>query len=143
MEKFSAANCWKIPAVKDAGRFFRALPNLIPEDSILYIESGGEPPEDIKTFLLANRIDDSVVIPGGTLLPTPRIYRIAATRKSLEALAQLEEKHRTPVGSVHIHAYRGTSVLLWSYDAFLDPFFISKAIPENHVKRFCEELGPK
>ena len=139
--KFSASECWKVSAPKDAAPFLRALADLAPEGSILYLESGGSPPDPVKLFLLSIKLEDHIGISGGTLLPTPRIYKFPLTRGNLETLAQLQEKYPTPVGSVHIHIYKGEKVLLWGYDAFLDPIFISKAIPEKNVRTFCRTLG--
>lgn len=138
---FERGNCWKVSPAKDASSFFRQLLDLVPAGSVLYLEGGGKPPDDIDAFLSAKKFADNVVIPGGTLLPTPQIYRLAVSQKNLEALARLSAKHPTPIGSIHVHVYHGNDVLLLGYDAFLDPFHISKDIPEMKIKAFCDRLG--
>src|SRR4051812_47350379 len=91
---FPATECWKVSPAKEPPRFFRSLPELVPPGSNLYIEAGGRPPSAIREFLLARLIDDSSVIPGGTLIPAPEVYRILITREHLETLAELGEKNQ-------------------------------------------------
>jgi hypothetical protein len=136
-----AEPCWKVTPARNLSAFLRALPDIVPDGSVLYIETGGAPPEDVRTFLDARQVDDDTTISGGTLLPKPRIYRIAITKETVEGFATIAEKHPTPIGAVHLHVYRDNTVFVLSYDAFLDPFWISKRIPEEKVKAFCQVLG--
>ncbi len=139
--RFDQSNSWIVSPVQDASDFFRALAELVPADSFLYIEAGGKPPEEIDAFLRARQIDARIVIDGGTLLPTPLIYTVPATKENLDGLADVQRKYPTPCGSIHVHVYRGQDVLVLSYDSFLDPFWISGQIPETNVKRFSNRLG--
>ena len=131
---------WQITRAKDFSAFVRALADLIPETAILYIE-GGRPPKEVERFLETKRIADTTRVPTGTLLPRPHIYRIRATSENLNILATVSEQYSTPEGSIHVHVYQGDEVLLASFDAFLDPFWVSMSMPEDKVRRFCEALG--
>ena len=133
--------CWKVTPARDLPSFLCALPDLVPDGAILYIESGGTPPKDLRVFLEARQVQDETTISGGTLFPKPKIYRISITTENVEGIASIEEKHPTPIGTIHLHVYREHTIFLLSYDAFLDPFWISKRISEDKVKAFCQVLG--
>lgn len=132
---------WKLSTVQDFPAFLTALPSLVPEGSVLYIESGGKPPQNSLSVLQELSTGDSVKVPGGTLLPRPVIYTIPITRENMQKLAAIEQQHSTPVGVFHLHVYLDSEMLLSSYDAFLDPFKISLVIPEERVKTFSDTLG--
>jgi len=135
------APCWKVSCTKDYPSFLRALVALVPAGSVLYIEGGGTPPSDVKFYLEERPAQETFKIPGGTLLPTPKVFHMPITKENLDGLADLEGKYPTPVGSIHVHVYKEHRVLLQSYDAFLAPFYISKEIPQDKVKEFCNKIG--
>ncbi len=132
---------WKVTCTEDFPLFLRAILDMAPCGSVLYLESGGLPPNDVKTYLEARSAQGTFKIPGGTLLPTPKVFHMPLTRDNVDGLADLMHQYPTPIGSVHIHVYKDDTVLLVSYDAFLDPFWIAGTIPEEKVKRLCQALG--
>ncbi len=134
-------NSWKISPPKNISQFLRIIGQLIPENSILYIEGGGLPPKEIRSYLEDKNIKDRIKIVGGTLVPRPHIYRIPATITNLNELASLFEMYPFPFGSIHLHIYKNNKILMMSYDAFLDSFLISSEIPEKKIKKFCDELN--
>jgi len=140
---WNSADSWKITPVRDYPAFLRALPDLVPEGSMLYIESGGLPPEDVRAYLEARQAEEGVKIGGGTILPTPNVYCMPITRENVLGLAELEEKHPAPIGAIHVHVYRAGKILLMAYDAFMDPFWISREIPKDKVLAFCDRLGTR
>ncbi len=77
----------------------------------------------------------------GTIWPRPLVFHTTLTAECVEGLAQLVEEHIAPEIADHLHVYRGTEVLLEWYDFPTDPFWLSKAIPEEAVKDFCVKLG--
>lgn len=139
--RFASGECWKLSAPKNLPAFLRALHHLHFNEAILYLEMGGNPPDDVKCFLDSRQLQDSTRIAGGTLAPTPTIYRLAITAENLESLASLEDQHPTPVGSIHIHAYHDNQVLFSFYDAFLDPLWVSKTVEESRIRTFAATLG--
>jgi len=132
---------WEVSPISDLPAFLRALPCLLPPESILYLE-GGTPPKNIKAFLDARRVPEVSHIAMGTIWPKPKIFHLPATAGSLGTLAEFAEKVATSQVAVHLHVYINGRVLLEWYDAFgKDPFYLSAAISENKVKDFCSVLS--
>ena len=61
---------WKISKAKDLPAFLKALADLAPADSILYIE-GGTPPKQLLSFLEQHCIPEQTHVAMGTILPYP------------------------------------------------------------------------
>ena len=133
---------WKVSKAKDLPGFLRALADLAPPDSILYLE-GGTPPARLLDFLREHCIPEQSHIAMGTIWPRPTVFHLPATRANLVGFADLAERCATPEAAIHLHLYEKDRVLLQWYDAFFDPFYISKEIPEDRVQKFCIELGLK
>ena len=131
---------WKISKAKNLPAFLKALADLAPSDSILYIE-GGTPPKQLLLFLEQHSVPEQAHVAMGTIWPRPITYHIPATRENLLTFADLAERCATAEAAIHLHLYRAGRVLLQWYDAFFDPFYISKEIPEDKVRQFCSELG--
>ena len=132
---------WKISPAESFPSFLIALPDLVPEGAVLYIECGGRPPEDTQLLLADLDTREKVRVPGGTLFPRPHIHTVPITRQNMAKLAAVEEQHPAPVGAFHLHVYLGSEMLLSSYDAFLDPFTVSFVVPEERVRAFSHALG--
>jgi hypothetical protein len=52
----------------------------------------------------------------------------------------LAEGCASPELCEHLHVYQGQHLLLQWYDAFLDPFYVSKRLPRESVEALCGEL---
>lgn len=137
---FGSGACWKISAPAELSVLFRALPLLNLEQSILYIEAGAPAPAELDSFLKKRTVAENIRIAGGTLLPRPTIYRIPLTTENIEDIAKFARRFPTPVGSIHIHIYRDDEILLSSYDAFIDPIWVSKDVPESKIRNFAEAM---
>ncbi len=132
---------WKIAPTKDLPSLLRALPSLVPENVILYLEDG-TPPPDIKAFLNANSVPEVLHLVMGTIWPRPRVFHLPATLKNLSRLAELAEKCAAFEVAIHLHVYKHDKVLLEWYDAFFDdPMYLSREIPREKVHAFCSELS--
>jgi hypothetical protein len=129
---------WQIDTTKDFPSFLRAVPIITPPSGIIYFENGS-PDEEIESFFCANGIP-GFVIPMGSSDPNPTYHMQIAT-ENLEALAQIAERNCEIEIAAHIHIYCGTHLVLQWYDAFWDPIVVSKVIPEEKVKRFCDQLS--
>jgi len=132
---------WNVSCVKDFPSFLRALGDLVPPGSILYLE-GASPTEEIRSFLEERAAGETAKLAMGTIWPRPECFHVQITGENLEGLAELAGRHATPEVAVHLHVYKNTVLLEW-YDAFYAPFCISKEIPEGRVREFCARLGTK
>jgi hypothetical protein len=132
---------WRVSIATSFPSFLNALPALVPTGAVLYIESGGSPPKDILSLLKQLSTREHIKIPAGTLFPRPSIYTVPVTRSNMQKLAAKAGQYPTPAGALHLHVYLGTEMLLSSYDAFLDPFYISLNVPEERVAAFCDSLA--
>jgi hypothetical protein len=132
---------WKIAPTKDLPSLLRALPKVVPEDAILYLE-GGTPPQEIRVFLDTNSVPEVTHLAMGTIWPRPRTFHLPATQKNLSRLAELAEKCAACEVAIHLHVYKHDQVLLEWYDAFFDdPMHLSREIPQEKIHAFCTELS--
>ncbi len=131
---------WVVSSPREFAAFFRALVDLVPRGAIAYLE-GGFPPEDLVSFLKEKAVPESSHVAMGTIWPRPRVYHVPATPENLRCLADISEHCAEPEVAIHFHVYRDRQVLLQWYDAFADPMCISKGIPEDKIRAFCERLG--
>ena len=132
---------WKVSPVSNLPALLKALPSLVPDGAILYIE-GGSPPKEIKAFLDEHCVPEVSHLAMGTIWPKPAVFHLPATPQNLAQLAMLAEKCATAEVAVHLHIYQPGKVLLEWYDAFFkDPLYLSQAIPEERVKEFCKLLS--
>ncbi|MBX3356756.1 MAG: hypothetical protein KF724_13765, partial [Phycisphaeraceae bacterium] len=129
---------WEAEPITDAPAFFRALPDLLPSGSILYLEDVCS----TEGIALARRycIEPQLKLALGTVWPRPKFFHLPLTAASAAELAQFAEHHATPEIGVHIHAYHDDQVLLEWHDAFGQPLRLSTALPESRVRSFCELL---
>lgn len=135
-------SCWEVTEIKgiQAGNFFTALLGLLPADSIFCIETTSKV-EEVQSFLQANKIPHTTKVQLGTIWPKPDVFHLSFNEQNMQQMAQLAESFAMPEICDHIHIYKDEEVLLEWFDAFWQPLYISKQIPESEVKDFCEKLG--
>ena len=132
---------WEITAPSSLAGLFRALPAVFEDEAILYLESNGTPAK-IKRYLNERRSLSTLRIKGGTVLPTPEVFRLPLTAENVDGLAQLLESERNVGICTHVHVYRGDAVLLEWYDASAgDPVLIDSSVPERIISSLCATLG--
>lgn len=132
---------WEVSPARDFPSLLRALPLLLPNNAVLYLE-GGSPPQDIKAFLDTRCVPERSHVAMGTIWPRPRTFHLPATTENLAELASLAEKCQAMQIAVHLHVYAQARVLLEWYDAFWkDPLYLSEAITEDRVRAFSSALG--
>lgn len=119
--------------------FFGALPKLVPDDAILFLEGGAHPPQ-LARFLEEHRLWPALRPALGTIWPRQSTVALPTTPPFLTALAGQTDS--CPVAEVcaHLHVYRGEQVLLEGYDAFSYAFFVSQILPEERLREFCADL---
>jgi len=132
---------WEVAAPSDHPAFFEQLAALMPQGSILYLE-GTSFCQEVLAFLSETSVEPAVRIAAGTLWPKPRVFHVPATAENLKAVSDFLERHAQPEVCDHLHVYADGKVLLEWYDALMkDPLFVSKAIPEQDLRSFCEAQG--
>jgi hypothetical protein len=133
--------CWRISGLTDAEAFFRAVMQMLPEATHMFLE--GSPDPDIVALLSKHAEDVEYVAPTGTLWSWPRENRFvvrpsaALFDKLSAAAAHLAE----PEICSHLHFYRDVEPLAQWFDAFVDPLFVSTSIPREKVEQFARAAG--
>ena len=133
--------CWEVAkGRKDCQICFRELPKLFPQRATLCIE-GTSIANEVKSYLDSHRVKQITKVQLGTLWPRPTVYHVPCDEQTLSGIMELAEKHAEPEICDHIYVYKGQEVLFEWNDAFSQPIYISKKVPEEKVKVFCEALG--
>jgi hypothetical protein len=123
----------------DHADFFRRLPGLVPEGSMLVIE-GGSPCAALQAFLAERNVPPTTTVARGTVWPRGDVVHIPASEEVLRALADQAEGTAYPEICTHLHVYASGRVLVQWYDAFSAPCYVSKRLPEERLRVFCAEL---
>ena len=132
---------WIVTGVaKDASRFIRALPSLVPHESFLFLE-GRAYSDQLLAFLETERVAVSPRPALGTVWPRGAYFVIPAEPRVLEALATVTQDLPYPDVCDHLSVFRGEEVLLSGYDAFTAEFWLSAELPEEKVKAFVDAVG--
>ena len=131
---------WKVSPTRDVERFLRALPPLVPDGSILYLEGTGE--RHVAEYLERVSGPAEARVAMGTIWPRPDCYHVPLTSATTEAFAQFLEQHPAGYACSHCHVYNGSSILLEWHDAFMtDPMNVSRTIGREKVAEFAARLG--
>src|SRR5687767_15263108 len=129
---------WSVTSVEDAPGFFRALPELLPETCILYLEDVCS--RDGVALASRHAVAPHLRIALGTIWPRPNYFHIPFNLAVAGEFAEFAEHHATPEIAIHLHAYKNDRVLLEWHDAFGGPLRLSTDLLEPRVRRFCESL---
>ena len=136
------ADCWLISGLTDAGAFFGAVIQLLPEATHVFLE--GSPDADIVALLSKHAADVQYGAPIGTLWSWPRGNHRFAIRSStalFDELSAAAAHHAEPEICSHLHFYRNTEPVAQWFDAFSDPMLVSKSIPRRRVEQFARTAG--
>jgi hypothetical protein len=129
------APAWSAHPIKDGPTFFRALPELLPSGSVLYLEDVcSREGVELATRL---QVEPQLRIRLNTIWPRSNFFHLPASAASLAELAHFAENHATPELAIHICAYHGNQVLLEWHDAFTSPLRLATILPEASVRHFC------
>jgi len=129
--------CWEVAkGRKDCQICFRELPKLFPPGSTLCIE-GTSIADDVKSYLDSHRVEQITKVHLGTIWPRPSVYHVPCDEQTLSGLMKLANNHAEPELADHLYVYKNQEVLFTWNDAFSDPIYISKKVPEDKVKTFC------
>jgi hypothetical protein len=131
---------WVIEDLKQPVPFFKQLPELLPPDSILYVE-GTSIAADVAAFYSSHRASNALDVVRDTIAPVPDIYHFTFSPDVSGSLRQYAESRSVAELFDHIKAYRGESLLFTFHDAFDGWLRISEHVPQETVARFCQALG--
>jgi len=111
----SGKPCWEISGVKGLPAFLRAVLNLVPSDSVLYLEDRYAP-RKLRSYLQER----------------------VARNTNLEGLAELAERFAAPEVATHLHIYKEGDILLEWYDAFLIRYLYQKKSQSSELESFVK-----
>ena len=131
---------WVVKGVNDPAKFFPALLEIAPKDSILYME-GTSISRPIQFVLNEIQVEPIIQVQGGTTWPRPKIFHVPFNQNSVERLVPVVENCNGFDVCDHLHLYRNNRMLLQWFDAWDDPIGLSVDCSEAQVKRFCEMAG--
>jgi hypothetical protein len=130
---------WEVSGEIDFPSLLMALPDLLPEECVLYFEDGS-PSGELLEFLRAHGVPERAHVAYGTIWPKPTFFHLPATPETMARLADIMESCAFPELAIHFHIYRDQTVLLEWHDAFTQPMLLSGELPEQKVKAFAERL---
>lgn len=130
---------WEVFGDTDFPTLLAALPDLLPEDCVLYFE-GGSPRDELLEFLNAHGVPERAHVAYGTIWPKPRVFHLPAAPETIRCLAGLMKSCVYSELANHFHVYRNGCVLLEWHDAFTQPMLLSGELPEHRVRAFAERL---
>lgn len=130
---------WMVSPPKDFSEFLRHLPSLVPNDSILCLDTVLD--SDIKTFLEQKPAKYENETNQGFFSLSSNTYYMPVTEENLLLLADLSENYAEPEVCSNLLVYHNDRVILSWYDLPSDPFDLANDIDEAALKRFCEVLG--
>lgn len=123
----------------DHAEFFRRIPALVPEGSVLVLE-GGSPSPQLQGFLKDHAVAPETKVARGTFWPRADIVHLPASGQVLRGLADHAEGCSYPEVCTHLHVHAAGRVVVQWYDAFSAPCYVSKELPAERLKAFCAEL---
>jgi hypothetical protein len=134
------AECWELPAPINQDRVANALGAILPEGSVLVLETTSIDP-DVERSLRDYLVPAALNIRAGIIWPRSKMLHVGVTPESLRVLDDLITGLPAPQICSHLYAYvHGVLLLEWT-DVFDDPIYISGTIPQASIARFCETLG--
>jgi hypothetical protein len=131
---------WVVEGLKQPSPFFKHLPELLPTDSILYVEGAGIA-ADVAKYYTTNRAHTAVEVVRDSIFPVPDIYHFRFSPDISRRLQQFAESRSVPEMFDHLKAYKGESLLFTFHDAFDGWLRISEHLPDEKIERFCKALG--
>lgn len=131
---------WEIAGIRNAGKFFSAVPEILTLPVNLCLE-GTSISREAKTLLTPSAVTPSLQIPPGTIWPKPSVFHVRATAELLDQLFRLAGRHAAPEICDHFHAYNNTQGLIQWYDAFDLPLLVDESATEVQIQSFCRKLG--
>lgn len=133
---------WELLGDLDSLQFFQQLSSGFPEATTFFIE-GTSIANDVEQFFRSMNEVGKYLPDVQTIWPTPKQFRLPASKAVLEGLHRLADSHAEPELFDHFFAYAGSSPLIEYPDAFSSdsPIFVSHQADETRVRNFARDLG--
>ncbi len=129
---------WKVTGVNRFASFFRALPFLVPNNSILCLEAGHwDRVQNILDSISLNMESEQSTAPGD------EGYYVSITEQNMAKLAELAEHSDEMEIALHLAVLSDDEKLLEWFDLPEDPIYISEIIEREFISRFAESVGGK
>jgi len=134
--RLAGAPAWEVERVRRGfPEFLRALTDLVPPGSVLYLESSRS--QEIRTHLSGRVMEERGSWSRG--------FHLEITQENLDELAGLFKRSEGYAFLYYIRVYRDNVVLLeWVIDAdYLptNPLHIAKAVGQDKAREFCAKVG--
>jgi hypothetical protein len=133
---------WELEGETDFTNLLRALPEILPENGILYFE-GGSPSGPLLDFLNTQSIPEQTHVAVGTLWPRPAYYHVPATKQNITKLADITERIAETELAIHFHVYSNGEIILEWHDAFTQPMLLSGKLTAEKIQAFADKLKMK
>ena len=140
LPQFVEPPCWEVTP-PDLTEFLEALHAFVPAGSVLCLEEVGAP--DVERYLTARPGPWENETNQGFLKTRPKVFFMPITAENLHGLAVLSTEHAEPEVCSHIRIYRDETIILSWHDLPTDPFYVTSAIDEATLRKFCDALGCK
>lgn len=111
----------------------------MPEGAILCL-GDGDPDETILSFLHQRVLPEPERIP---LIEFMKGQYLPINKGNIKELEDLAAAHAAPEIATHISVSDQNRQILEWFDVPFDPITISLEVPEDNVRKFCNELGLK
>ncbi len=130
--------CWQLQPT-DLSLFVAEITALCSGEAILCLE--GVIAEDVESYLRArpSRLENETN--QGFFKMRPKIYFMPITPESVRGLATLTENHAEPEVCDHLRVYNGEELILSWHDVPDDPIYITSAIDEEALSKFCQNVN--
>ena len=127
---------WRLTYYGDSASFFRALPDLLPQGTVLYFESPFG--KMGSSFFQQRAIDPRATVRPETLSKKVTFYHLELSQENIDDLAAILDMAIVPFPSFHFHAYKDGKLLMYWPDAFDNPLILSAELDRDDVARFCD-----
>ncbi len=130
--------CWEV-SPPDLSGFICELSAFVPAGSVLCLEGGDA--ADVEQYLQARPGPIENETNQGFLKMRPKVFFMPITRENLRGLGDLTEVHAEMEVCSNLRVYDGEKIILSWHDLPSDPIYVTSAIDEAALRKFCEALG--
>lgn len=138
LPQFVEPPCWEVTPA-DLTKFLEELDAFVPSGFVLCLE--GVNALEIEHYLEARPGPFENETDQGFLKMRPELFFMPITADALSGLASLSNVYAEPEVCSHLRIYYDETIILSWHDLPTDPFYVSSAISEAALRKFCDALG--
>jgi hypothetical protein len=130
------APCWALAPV-ELGDFLRNIGEIVPEQAVFRLESGGNPA--VESFMVGRpaKYPNEGEKRWLAFFKTAAVFYMPSTLRNLEGLADLSENCAEPEFGNALGIYLNDELFLSWHDLPYDPVYVSFVVPEDNISTFC------